>query len=219
MFVKTDMPVVDATTLKTAREARGLTSSDIARDTRLSPRTITAIEEGRFNDLPAGLYARTFVRAYAGAIGLDPAGVLAELQPQLPSARLDLLALADARKLHRSNGTRRYVLAGAIDVAVLLAINAAIVLVCAAACGTPPFHLLGAAPGSMSLLCGTAAGLYFWLLGATDVRTAGPWMVGVEILPRARGPMALNLFLRRGVAYVAREIELMFVSTSQPDQA
>ena len=26
----------------------------------------------------------------------------------------------------------------------------------------------------MSLLCGTAAGLYFWLLGATDVRTAGP---------------------------------------------
>ena len=219
MCVMTDMPVVDATTLKTARQARGLTSSDIARETRLSPRTITAIEEGRFNDLPAGLYARTSVRAYAVAIGLDPAEVLAELQPQLPSARLDLLALADARKRHRSNGTHRYVLAGAIDVAVLLAINAAIVLVCAAACSTRPFHLLGAAPGSMSLLWGTAAGLYFWLLGATDVRTAGPWMVGVEILPRAHGPMALNLFLRRGVAYVAREIELMFVSASQPDEA
>ena len=71
----------------------------------------------------------------------------------------------------------------------------------------------------MSILCGTTAGLYFGLLGATDVRTAGPWMVGVEILPRARGPMALNLFLRRGVAYVAREIELMFVSASQPDEA
>jgi hypothetical protein len=38
-------------------------------------------------------------------------------------------------------------------------IHAAIVLVCAAACGTPPFHLLGAAPGSMALLCGTTAGI------------------------------------------------------------
>jgi transcriptional regulator with XRE-family HTH domain len=219
MFVMTDMPVVDATTLKTARQARGLTSSDIARETRLSPRTITAIEEGRFHDLPAGLYARTSVRAYAAAVGLDPAEVLAELQPQLPSARLDLLALAEARKLQHSNGTRRYFLAGAIDAAVLIGINAAIVLVCAAACGTPPFHLLGAAPGSMALLCGTIAGLYFWLLGATDVRTAGPWMLDVEILPRAQGPIALNPLLRRGVAYVAREIELMFVSASQPDQA
>jgi transcriptional regulator with XRE-family HTH domain len=219
MFVTTDMPLVDATTLKTARQARGLTSSDIVRETRLSPRTITAIEEGRFHDLPAGLYARTSVRTYAAAIGLDPAEVLAGLQPQLPSARLDLLALAEARRLQRSNGTRRYILAGAIDAAVLLAINSAIVLVCAAACGTPPFHLLGVAPGSMSLLCGTTAGLYFWLLGATDVKTAGPWIVGVEILPRAHGPMALNLFLRRGVAYVAREVELMFVSASQPGEA
>jgi transcriptional regulator with XRE-family HTH domain len=218
MVVKTDRPVMDATTLKRARQARGLTSSDVARATRLSPRTITAIEEGRFDDLPAGLYARTFVRAYAAAIGQDPAMVLAELRPLLPDARLDMLALADVRKSAPSNGTRRYFLAGAIDAAVLITMNAAIVLVCAAACGTPPFRLLGAAPGSMSLLCVTTIGLYFWLLGATDVRTAGPWMLDVEILPRAPGPIALNTLLRRGAMYIAREVELMFVSASQPGE-
>jgi transcriptional regulator with XRE-family HTH domain len=219
MFVETDMAVVDATTMKAARQARGLTASDIARETRLSPRTITAIEDGRFNDLPAGLYARTSVRAYAGAVGLDAAEVLAELRPLLPDAPLDLLALADVRKLRAENGTRRYFLAGAIDAGVLLAINAAIIFVCAAACGTRPTQLLGAAPGSMSLLCGTTIGLYFWLLGATDVRTAGPWILDVEILPRAHEPMALNLLLRRGALYIAREVGLMFVSPSPLDEA
>jgi transcriptional regulator with XRE-family HTH domain len=170
--VTADIPVVDTTTLKMARQARGLTSADITRETRLPPRTIAAIEEGRFEDMAAGLYARTSVRAYAGAVGLDPSKVLAELRPLLPDAPLDLLALADARKSQSSNSTRRHLLAGAIDAIVLLAINGAIVLVCAAACGTQPFHLLGAAPGSMSLLCVTTVGLYFWLLGATDVRTA-----------------------------------------------
>jgi transcriptional regulator with XRE-family HTH domain len=218
MPVTADTAVVNATALKKARQARGLTSSDVARETRLSPRTIAAIEEGRFDDLPAGLYARTSVRAYAGAVGLDPAEVLAEVQPLLPDAPLDLLALAEARKSRTSNG-RRYVLAGAIDAGLLLVLNGAIVLVCAAACGTEPFHLLGAAPGSMSVLCGTTAGLYFWLLGATGVGTAGPRMLDVEILPRLHGPIALNLLLRRGAAYVAREVELMFVSASQPDEA
>lgn len=57
--------------LRLAREARGLTVADVAATTRISTRALIAIEQERFDDLPGGIFRRTFVQAYAEALGLD----------------------------------------------------------------------------------------------------------------------------------------------------
>jgi transcriptional regulator with XRE-family HTH domain len=58
--------------LRRAREARGLTVSDIAKKTRIADRWIVAIEEVQIEQLPAPVFAIGYVRNYARAVGLDP---------------------------------------------------------------------------------------------------------------------------------------------------
>ena len=178
--------------LKRARERAALSEADVARLTRLSPRVIAALEEERYDHLPAGLYARAAVRAYAHAVGLDPDETAAALRPFLPDTPLDLAALADLRAPHRSSDAIRHIVAAATDGALLLLIAAIILRVCGAACGLTPGQMLYGAPASMALLCATPIVLYFWLLGATDVRTLGPWLLDLEILPRLQGPLSLR---------------------------
>ena len=192
--------------LKRARERAALTDADVARLTRLSPRVIAAIEQERYDLMPAGLYARAAVRAYAQAVGLNPAEIAAALHPLLPDTPLDLAVVAELRTPLRGPSAIRYVLAAVADAALLLTIAATIVRVCAATCGLAPIAMLQNAPASMALLCATPIALYFWLLGATDVRTMGPWLLDVEILPRASGPLSLGAWLMRGLQYVEREL-------------
>ncbi len=199
---------MSAPTLKRAREDAGLTAADVSCRTRLSPRIVAAIETERYELLPAGLYARTAVRAYALAVGIEPDTVLAELRSRLPEASLDLAEVAELRAPTRRLGRLHYAAAATLDGGILLAIDAAIVCVCAFACGLLPSTLLGDAPGSMALLCSTPVVFYFWLLGATDVRTAGPWLLDLEILPRFEGPLSFEEWWRRGFLYVSREVTL-----------
>jgi hypothetical protein len=196
--------------LRRAREQAAISAADLERLTRLSPRIISAIDEERYESLPAGIYARTAVRAYAQAVGLDPAEVLEALQPLLPETPLDLAALAELRAQPRRHELSRYILAATADAALLLLIAVTILRVCGAACHLTPLELLKDAPASMGILCGTPVVLYFWLLGATDVRTAGPWLLDLEILPRVTGPLSLQVWLRRGFLYVARELAFAF---------
>ncbi len=58
-------------TLRLAREARGLSLSDIAAMTKISTRALTAIEHEDFDRLPAGVFRRAYVKAFAGEVGLD----------------------------------------------------------------------------------------------------------------------------------------------------
>lgn len=59
--------------LRLAREDRGLTIADVAATTRISTAALLAIEQERFEALPGGIFRRTFVQAYAEAVGLDGA--------------------------------------------------------------------------------------------------------------------------------------------------
>lgn len=45
--------------------------ADVAATTRISTRALIAIEQERFDALPGGIFRRTFVQAYAEAVGLD----------------------------------------------------------------------------------------------------------------------------------------------------
>jgi cytoskeleton protein RodZ len=58
--------------LRQTREARGLNLAEIAKETRIPGRHLAAIEDGRWDALPAMPYVVGFVRNYAKYLGLDP---------------------------------------------------------------------------------------------------------------------------------------------------
>ena len=79
--------------LRSAREAAGLSRSDIASRTKIAERHLLAIEENRFGDLAARTYAVGFARAYARALGLDEAEIAAIVRAQLDAEDTGRIAL------------------------------------------------------------------------------------------------------------------------------
>jgi cytoskeletal protein RodZ len=59
------------TYLKQRREARGLSIIDISRATKIKASSLELLEEARLDDLPAQVFVRGFVSAYAQCVGLD----------------------------------------------------------------------------------------------------------------------------------------------------
>jgi cytoskeleton protein RodZ len=57
--------------LKAVREARGITLHDIFRTSRVSIINLEAIENGDFDRLPTPFIAKSFIRIYAKAVGVD----------------------------------------------------------------------------------------------------------------------------------------------------
>lgn len=62
--------------LRKAREAQGKTVEEVAKITRMSAGTIEALEDDRYNALPAAVYVKSHIRAYARFLGLDEQTVL-----------------------------------------------------------------------------------------------------------------------------------------------
>jgi cytoskeleton protein RodZ len=58
--------------LARARETLGLSLADVAQQLKFATRQIEALEQGRFDELPTGTFARGMVRAYARLLRLDP---------------------------------------------------------------------------------------------------------------------------------------------------
>lgn len=65
----------DGPRLRRARLARGLEIEDVAGITKVNPTYLRFLEDERFDDLPAVVYVRGFVVAYARLLGLDPSRV------------------------------------------------------------------------------------------------------------------------------------------------
>jgi cytoskeletal protein RodZ len=66
-------------TLRGARVQRGLTIEQVAQDTRISARFLEALEAETFEDLPAPVYVRGFLRSYANFLHVDPTPLLESL--------------------------------------------------------------------------------------------------------------------------------------------
>ena len=62
----------DGVRLQRLRERRGIEIDEIAGVTKVNPNYLRCIEEERFDDLPAAVYVRGFVKCYARCLGLDP---------------------------------------------------------------------------------------------------------------------------------------------------
>jgi cytoskeleton protein RodZ len=65
-----------ASLLKLEREKQNISLSQVSADTRISLRHLESLEEGRYSDLPGGMYNRAFLRAYAERLSLDSKEIL-----------------------------------------------------------------------------------------------------------------------------------------------
>lgn len=72
--------------LSTIRENRGISLRDIANETKISMRSLQAIEDGEFQKLPGGTYTTSYIRQYARAIDFDEAAILEVYYRQCASA-------------------------------------------------------------------------------------------------------------------------------------
>jgi cytoskeletal protein RodZ len=80
-----DRPVTDfGQRLRRARESRGISLRQVANVTRITVRALEAVERNDLSRLPGGIFTRSFVRAYAAEVGLDPEGTLREFLAQCP---------------------------------------------------------------------------------------------------------------------------------------
>ncbi|MGE0876133.1 MAG: helix-turn-helix domain-containing protein [Burkholderiales bacterium] len=64
-------------TLARARQSLGLSLEDCAQQLKLAPRKIEAMEQDRFDELPAGTFARGMLRSYAKLLGVDAEALIA----------------------------------------------------------------------------------------------------------------------------------------------
>ena len=131
--------------LKQAREARGIDLREIAAATKISVTALEALERNDYSRLPGGIFSRSFVRAYALAVDLDPEITVDEFVAALEQSRRD--AEQNARKPEISADDRAF-LARQQRALKQLRVGAAIVVVLVAAAAIWWFWGRGAAdPG------------------------------------------------------------------------
>jgi len=63
--------------LATIRRNRGISLEQIAESTKISIRSLEAIEQGDFRKLPGGIYNTSYIRQYARAIEYDECALIA----------------------------------------------------------------------------------------------------------------------------------------------
>jgi len=71
---------------RAAREARGLSLSDVSEQIRIRSIYLAAIEEENWSAVGAPVYVRGFLRSYARFLGLDPEEAVAAFNGGLPAA-------------------------------------------------------------------------------------------------------------------------------------
>lgn len=76
--------------LAAARASCGLSTAEVARQLRLTPLQVEAMEAGDYQRLPGPVFARGFIRNYARLVKLDPGVLLASAEQQLlPTAQAE----------------------------------------------------------------------------------------------------------------------------------
>jgi hypothetical protein len=70
--------------LRRERERRQIALSSISANTKISAGLFESLERGDVSRWPSGIYRRSFIRAYADAIGLDPEATAREFLEQFP---------------------------------------------------------------------------------------------------------------------------------------
>ncbi|MDO5103819.1 MAG: helix-turn-helix transcriptional regulator [Lautropia sp.] len=81
-------PIASPAALQAAREARGWSRLDVARQIKFQVRQIAALENGRFDELPGHAFVRGALRSYANLLAVDVSPLLAVLGGHAQPAEL-----------------------------------------------------------------------------------------------------------------------------------
>lgn len=205
--------------LHRARVARSLDLSRVSALTALSPWIVRKIDDGRYEELPGGLYARSYIRAFAEAVGVKPDEALKDVEALLPGAPDPLPTLraqtgptpgellrthAQACVSHTRTVLRRVDLslleghgldlrraaAAVFDAIVLALIGAATTAMTAWVCGVGFVEILDQAGVALAIMLSLPVLLYFVLFQGIGGRTPGARACG---LPRRQEPGKLRL--------------------------
>ena len=124
--------------LAAARQARGMTVTEVALRLKFSPRKIEALEADRYDALPGPTIVRGMIRGYAKLVGLDPKLLVGALQQQLGEGPSTMAMRPQAMDVPFPREPRRgsfvYVLLSAV---VVIAVGS-VVLEWVLRPGTPP---------------------------------------------------------------------------------
>ena len=82
--------------IASVRRSRGISLDEISERTKIRVSLLRAIEEGRFDELPGGIYSISFIRQYEDAVGTEVPGAprqvpdpkLQDIDPELPDHKL-----------------------------------------------------------------------------------------------------------------------------------
>jgi len=124
-MTETSAPGEVGVELARARQAAGLAVADVAQQLKFAPRQIEALEEGRFDDLPTGTFARGMVRSYARLLKIDPEPLVQRIAARVAVPDNAAAVAAARRPIPIVDSARRTNLAYAgISLAILAVIGA-----------------------------------------------------------------------------------------------
>src|SRR4051794_34821751 len=175
--------------LRLARTTRGLTIESVAKRSGVRAEWLRAIDSGRFNELPAGIYARSAIRAYAAALNLNVNEILQLSAPLLPSVedpidvmrRMNGIAPAPpaVHRVEKQSVTApdwRVIAASAID-AGAMALGLLVLVTCTVAMGLPMSVLDRAAAGPLFAVMLLVAVFYYVVFGGIVGQTVGEYVI------------------------------------------
>jgi len=161
------------------------------------------MEEGRFGDLPTGIYARASVRTYAAALDLDVSAILMRCTPLLPVAddpieamrRLNGIAARPSPQaeppIDRTASALpdcRVLVASVID-ASTMAVTLLVLVTCIVAMGLSVTSLDRSAAAPLFAVMLLVAVLYYIVFGGIVGQTMGEYIAGSS----TSQPVKLNL--------------------------
>ena len=115
--------------LKEQRERRSMSAAELSRVTRIPQASLEAIECDRFDELPGEVFVRGFLKAYAQAVALIPADVLARYTSSRRVAYVTPLPVQTPLQAAREGQGRRFGVAIAfVLLLILLSLALSIVL-------------------------------------------------------------------------------------------
>jgi hypothetical protein len=178
--------------LRRARLAAGLAIRDLEERTRISPAMLRHIDEGEFDKLPGGIYARAWVRSVATAVGLDPAEVLRDLEEALPRAADPISTPAAVTSTDPPAADRQHqepvddwalerwrrAAAAVLDGIILSSIGIAIWMLAATASAVDPNALGTAGVFGVTIMTIAIGSAYFLLFAGIGGRTPGATLLG-----------------------------------------
>jgi cytoskeletal protein RodZ len=112
--------------LQVQRELRGLPLDEVARQTKIPPTLVAALETGQSERFPERIFVLNYIRSYASAVGLSPDDAVNRFHeiPESPKAEhFDPKALEVDRRARASTVMWATIAAVAV-LALLLAMNA-----------------------------------------------------------------------------------------------